>query len=194
MQWYKKALVVPSILFLSSCDKIESVLPIQPPEAGELSTFHIAKGKHESMKDFQLFDGYSLKFKVRFDETAMYTTKAKENQADINKLYGFSDCGTHHHENSARIGWRWYNQQLELHAYAYVDGKRKTEFIKAIPFDSFVECEIAVLDNEFLFRVGDKEVKITRACTLDPGGYRLYPYFGGDEVAPHDINIDIQEM
>ena len=33
-------------------------------------------------------------------------------------------------------------------------------------------------------------VYIPRSSTTAKGdGYELYPYFGGDEIAPHDINV-----
>jgi hypothetical protein len=31
------------------------------------------------------------------------------------------------------------------------------------------------------------------AATVKAKGYRLYPYFGGDETAPHDITISIRD-
>jgi len=32
------------------------------------------------------------------------------------------------------------------------------------------------------------------SSTATAVGYKLYPYFGGDEAAPHDINIWIKEL
>jgi hypothetical protein len=32
------------------------------------------------------------------------------------------------------------------------------------------------------------------AATEKAKGYRLYPYFGGDELAPHQINIWIKNL
>jgi hypothetical protein len=32
------------------------------------------------------------------------------------------------------------------------------------------------------------------ATTPKGQGYQLYPYFGGDETAPHDINIWIKNL
>src|SRR5690606_17551586 len=55
----------------------------------------------------------ALRFEVTFDASAIYTSTSAANQTDINKLYGVSDCGTLHHTNSARFGWRWYNNRLE---------------------------------------------------------------------------------
>ena len=37
--------------------------------------------------------------------------------------------------------------------------------------------------------------KLPRERTsLTTTGYQLYPYFGGDETAPHPISIDIQPL
>jgi len=55
-----------------------------------------------------------LKFLVKFDSSAIYTTTDPENQYDINKLYGFSDNNSNHQEFSARFGWRWSNKALHI--------------------------------------------------------------------------------
>jgi hypothetical protein len=124
----------------------------------------------------------------------MYTLANSANQADINKLYGVSDCGTEHHTNSARFGWRWLNGQLEIHAYTYQNKKRNTAYIGTVALGKPSIFEIKIEDNRYTFSLNDKKVVMERNCTGTGEGYQLYPYFGGDEVAPHDITISIKEL
>ena len=37
-------------------------------------------------------------------------------------------------------------------------------------------------------------VYVDRNCPVEDKRYMLYPYFGGDETAPHDIKIQIKKM
>ena len=135
-----------------------------------------------------------LKFKVRFDSSAIYTTTVAANQYDINKLYGFSDGGDHH-LNSARIGWGWSNNRLRLYAYAYASGERKFSEITTVPLGAIINCSIGVSANKYIFTVnGIQRVLIRTTSSEVVTGYQLYPYFGGDEVAPHEVHIFIMEI
>ncbi|MGK0367544.1 MAG: hypothetical protein ACI9QD_000681, partial [Thermoproteota archaeon] len=43
-----------------------------------------------------------------------------------------------------------------------------------------------------LFTVDSTQVSLERKCDRKKAfGYRLSPYFGGDEVAPHEVSIFI---
>jgi hypothetical protein len=131
---------------------------------------------------------------VLFDSSAIYKTIDPVNQYDINKLYGLADCNTFHQQNSARMGWCWVKNKLEIHAYGYKNGVRKSEFITAIPIGKPAEMSIEMQDSTYLFRVNDKFVELPRGCNGEGNGYKLYPYFGGDEFAPHDITIKVKDL
>jgi hypothetical protein len=134
------------------------------------------------------------RFIVRFDSTAHYKTVNPTNQQDINKLYGFADNDKSHQIFSARIGWRWLDEKLELHAYVYNDSVRSSKLIKAVPILTDVQCSIRVDGKQYVFTVDGTTATMPRTAT-SPGalGYRLYPFFGGDESAPQDIRIRIKE-
>jgi hypothetical protein len=84
------------------------------------TTYTIFQGQQYSDKNTYLpVNLTELKFKVKFDSSAIYQTVASYNQGDINKLYGFSDNNLAHHNYSARFGRRWYNNALEIFAYNY---------------------------------------------------------------------------
>lgn len=155
--------------------------------------YTIYKGEHRSQGGFGFVRNNTFSFKVKFDSTAIYQTQNKDNQGDTNKLYGFADCFSSHHDNSARFGWRWFNNQLELMAYTYADGERKYEALIPIELNKEYTCEIKAEGNKYIFKVENKTVEMPRGCSRGVVGYKLFPYFGGDEVAPHDIHIWIRD-
>jgi hypothetical protein len=158
------------------------------------TTYTIKSGQHSTNSNPKVVNSDELRFQVKFDHTAIYTTKDPSNQADINKLYGFSDCGTQHQQNSARFGWRWYNDQLEILAYCYSNGKREYKYLTSVDLDKVYDYRITAKDNEYIFSVNGVMESMARGCTNGGSKYRLYPYFGGDEVAPHDVLIKIREL
>ena len=156
----------------------------------------IRKGEQSSSPStYKVYSNLSeQKFVVRFDTSAIYATANPVNQGDINKLYGFSDNDKPHHVNSARIGWRWYNNALELHGYIYNDSVRTSQLITSVALNTDIPCSIKVAATSYTFTVNSTSIQMPRtAKTAGGSGYRLYPYFGGDEMAPKDITILIKE-
>ena len=136
-----------------------------------------------------------LKFVVKFDSTAVYQTASSNNQLDVNKLFGFSDNNSDHHQFSARFGWRWSDHGLHLFAYTYNSGEMTYEELGTITIGAEYNCSIKVTGDKYIFTLNDCTKTMERAsATTTAVGYMLYPYFGGDEVAPHDINIWIKEL
>jgi hypothetical protein len=177
------------LLPLVSCDLH---LELSQPD----DVFIIPEGQHSSTSFFRGFDGNSMTFEAKFNQTAVYKTVDPANQADINKLMGFSACGSFHHENSARFGWRWYNNELEILAYAYINGVRVHKLITSVPLDTYVTYEITRKTNGYYFKVGETTIQIMAAANECAGSedYILWPYFGGDETAPHKVEIYIQSI
>ncbi len=136
-----------------------------------------------------------VSFKAKFDSSAIYKTAADSNQADINKLYGFSDNNAAHHEYSARFGWRWSNNALRLFAYDYNNGVMSFKELGAVQIGVENTCSIRISGNEYVFTLNGVETKMPRASTTTLAeGYKLFPYFGGNESAPHTISIWIEEL
>lgn len=181
-----KNLIYPAFfLLLMSCD-----IQVELKEPEDL--FIIKKGQHSTSHPFRGFDQNSISFDAQFFSCAKYKTADPENQADINKLAGFSSCNTHHQENSARIGWRWFNQQLEIFAYVYDNGQRSHTFLTAVPLEEVVHYEIIRNQQGYLFKVNELETQVITSSTCsETANYMLWPYFGGDETAPHDISIKV---
>ena len=158
--------------------------------------YNIFKGSHYCDKNnFVPVKLNELKFKVKFDSSAIYKTSSAENQTDINKLFGFSDNNEFHHEYSARFGWRWSDNALRLFAYVYNNGKMTFKDLGTVSIGKENTCAISVSGSEYIFSFNGAETVMPRASrTPEAEGYMLYPYFGGDEAAPHNIFIWIEKF
>ena len=180
----------------SGCAKSGEVLTSQPtPDSlqGNFTLYTIKAGEHYSNGTLSQASGKTLTFETIFDSSCIYETRSKQNEDDINKLYGFSDCNTLHHENSARVGWLWKDEAIKLYAYCYINKERKSQFLGTANIGDTIKLSIGVSAQEYTFTYKDITTTIGRYCN-DPeiNGYVLYPYFGGDETAPHDIHIRIR--
>jgi hypothetical protein len=181
------------ITFLTGCVKKELVIDT----AGELTqgtVYVIKKGSHSaSGNNFQLLRTSAIHCEVTFDSSAIYQSVNAGNQEDVNKLIGFSDCNDEHHQNSARLGWAWNGDAVALYAYAYVDGQRIIKHLANTPVNQPVKCSVIASGDKYFFLAGSTRDSLTRHCNgYSSARYKLYPYFGGDEVAPHDITIKIK--
>jgi hypothetical protein len=156
------------------------------------TTYTIKKGKHRSGFNYKVDYNNNIKFEVEFDESAIYKTKNPDDQADINKLYGFSDGGNHHMESSIRIGWRWYNDKLELLWFKHEEGKFSYGPLETINLNQTYICRITTLGNKYLIGLNNYCYQVERSFRGDFKHYYLNPYFGGNEKAPHDITIKIK--
>lgn len=170
--------------------------PANPAAAAPPTCYTIRAGAHFcDQSNQQVGEVSELCFMVRFDESAQYRTQNPSNQGDINKLIGFADNGGHHHQYSARFGWCWNHDQLELHAYVYNDGVRASKFLGAVTLDAEHSCGLRVDGDTYVFTLDGKTDTMPRKS---PGprarGYKLFPYFGGDEAAPHAMRIWIREV
>jgi hypothetical protein len=188
------------IVFAAACLLILFSSCTKEPLRENLSTsafkeYLIPAGEHYSRgNSIKAVETSGLKFTVKFDSSAIYQTTKPENQFDINKLYGFSDNGEQHHLYSARIGWRWSDGALRLFAYTYNNGVRDEKQIGTVPIGAEVPCSISVAGEIYQFKVNEQTLTMPRrSATTLAKGYQLYPYFGGDEVAPHDVRIWIRE-
>lgn len=169
---------------------------IIPSDTPSFITYTIKKGQQFADINPMVAINYSeQKFIVKFDSSAIYTSVIPSNQADINKLYGFSDNDSMHHSFSARFGWNWINNALWLYAYVYNNSIVYFQPLRTVGIGSEINCSIKVDGNKYIFTINGNAVNIPRASTTTIGkGYKLYPYFGGDELAPHDVTIKIKEL
>ncbi|WP_315819110.1 hypothetical protein [Paraflavitalea speifideaquila] len=177
------------LLGLAACQKTDI------PEG--FKEYIIPKGAHYATENsYQVVNKTELHFLVLFDSSSIYTSIDPKNNGDINKLYGFSDCGTQHQENSARVGWVWNGKAIELYAYCYANSIRSSKLLGSIAIGTPCELTIRPEASQYRFEQnGFPAVYMKRGCNT-PGisGYQLYPYFGGDETAPQEVHIYIKEL
>lgn len=188
------------LLLFCNCTKSPEASEFRPltryDDLNYFTFFSIRKGEHFSNGNIlKPIETQELKFSVKFDSSAIYTCASPSNQNDINKLYGFSDNDADHHKFSARFGWRWSNNALRLFAYVYNHSNVIDRELGEIAIGKEVNCSIKIDKGLYFFTMGNKIVHLPRAsATNGAKGYLLYPYFGGDELAPHDINIWIKNL
>lgn len=184
-----------SILILS-CETYDEFAPYE--------VYTIKKGRHSSgLKNNQLQLEY-LSFDVIFDETAIYETTDPNNQADVNKLFGFADCNSNHIDNSVRFGWRWYQSELQILGFTHTDGEINILEIASVELNKSYRYELYLDEERYFFKVSDPKndvftqgvISMPRSNEVCEVGfyYRLWPYFGGNETAPHDINIHMRRV
>jgi hypothetical protein len=211
MEWVRTVVKVITVIVsfiamigLISCeDQLDKISPVttndastQAPSTKTITAelYTIGEGQHycdKSSFETEIFD--TIVFKAKFDSSAIYTTINPKNQADINKLYGLSDCGSLHQVNSARFGWRWYKNNLEIWAYTYNDSIRDYKLVGTVSLNEFNTFKIIFGESKYIFLLNDKRIEMPRHCSVTAQGYKLYPYFGGDETAPHVIKIWIDD-
>ncbi|SEJ32499.1 hypothetical protein SAMN04487995_4208 [Dyadobacter koreensis] len=189
----KLSFLVLFVLFsFSSCQWLGN----SPSFGDDYITYKISKGNHEIDNNSNgLFTGSELKFQAIFDSTCIYQTADAGNQHDINKLLGFSDCNTQHHENSARFGWNWRENALRIYAYVYVAGQRQERELGIVELGKSSSYKLSTSNNTYIFVLNGNTTVMPRHCSGGLGiSYKLLPYFGGDETAPHDMNIKIRNI
>lgn len=107
-----------------------------------------------------------------------------------------------HHYNSVRFGWRYdiKTSMIEILGYWYERGIRHEEHIAWTQLDRtyrysfhiFLDCHLlTVYSKENGYEeVGELYLPIPGSDT----GYPLRPYFGGNQKAPHDMTIKIENI
>lgn len=174
------------LLILFSCKKIDD---------DGFRVFKIKEGKHRSTHSRQTTYDTAFNLQVIFDSSAVYETVDPNNQWDINKLWGVSDCDDHHSTSSIRFGWRWspYQDCLEIHMYRRMFGDFEWKFLTCAEIGETNYMTLHITDNMYVMCVDGVCDSMQRPCLIDYKRYVLYPYFGGDETAPHDITIRIKD-
>jgi len=183
--------LILSLAFIS-CDWLGN----QPSFGDDFVTYTIKAGSHEVENNSNaLFTSSSLRFQAIFDSSCIYRTVVPENQNDINKLMGFSDCSSQHQTNSARFGWNWRDNALRIYAYNYVDGQRQEKELGTVELGKTTSFSMKTSGNSYTFTFNGIETTMPRQCSGGTGvSYKLLPYFGGNEPAPHEIKIKIRTL
>lgn len=133
-----------------------------------------------------------LRYAVEFTPSCRY--KIGGDQSDINKLFGIGYF-PYHRLNSVRFGWRYTsNDHVDIFAYWYKDGERSWKMMGQVPIG---REHIFVLTPGLTFhtlQVYGRGMAANVPVYRQGWGYLLRPYFGGNQKAPHDIEIKMKEL
>ena len=168
-------------------------------------TFTFHKGKHRARPLYWLcwwpllINPVAVARRVTFSFSARYDLDNGD-QEDHNKLFGIS----YHlspHRNSARFGWRYdpLVRKFILSAYCYLNGERQMEDICEVVANRQYDCVLVIINGNYIFQV--KQVdngNVFKTITISKGhnkknGWLLGPYFGGNQPAPHEMNIELRK-
>tara|TARA_R110002020_G_scaffold74137_4_gene189988 strand:- start:270 stop:824 length:555 start_codon:yes stop_codon:yes gene_type:complete len=180
-----KLVIIFVVLGFISCNKIDD---------NGFRIYKIKEGKHRSTFKIKYTRENSFDIQVKFNESAIYTSQSPENQLDVNKLWGVSDCGTHHSKNSIRFGWRWdlNHKQIEILIYRRLSGEFSFKSLGYVNPGDISYMSLNITNDHYYMSLNGIEDSMSRNCYNPCRRYFLYPYFGGNEKAPHDITIKIK--
>ena len=144
-------------------------------------TYVINQGNNHS-NGAKVYNSDNITFRVYIDQSWLY-----DNDNHWNKLIGFSESVSPH-DNSLRIGWRCTDGKIVFGLYAYVDGdpvriRGQREYnpgtwVEGSVFKSYNTYHVIIGGEHFHTKAaGDKTVST------------LYPYFGGEDTAPHNMRF-----
>lgn len=151
----------------------------------------IRKGTHKSWQCPELILNKDIiSYIVRFDDSCRYNIG--KDQGDINKLFGIAYF-PHHHKNSVRIGWNYQPEtnKIRLYAYWYINGVRGWHYMHSVKIGKYVFITIRIHRPTHFIDIQGKKFLVDCKGSF---GYLLGPYFGGNQTAPHDINIEIRRL
>ena len=180
-------ILILSLIFISCKKEVDGL---------GFRVYTIPEGEHSSGSYFNHPTNSKIDFKFILDESAIYETEIPENQHDVNKIYGFSDFGKTHQKYSIRLGWRYLNGEIELCWLRHEEGRHTAATIRTIDIDEVYHATIDIETFYYIITIDQDTTRVRRRPEGNWGlvrRYYLYPYFGGNEYAPHDITIRIKE-
>lgn len=139
----------------------------------------------------------TIKFECKFDSSCLYDLGDIDNW-DTNKLFGVS-TSYNHMIQSARFGWRCVDKE-NIEVMAFVHDEHfflEPMVLGSVKPNELFEGKIVVKDLSFtfLFNKGNKPnvVLIPKKTKGWDFKYKLFPFFGGNEKAPHNMKLWIKE-
>ena len=157
-------------------------------------TYTIKEGKYRSVNRISRVHNDDLWFHFTFEENHRYLSEIPddENRLDINKLYGLTSKKIH--SNSCRIGWRELNNgNFEVLAYWYIDNVRGYKHLYEAKQGELLEMVVTNFGDYRFYCNGEQIIIKTESGGFDKS-YRAWPYFGGNNPAPHTMNFKITEQ
>jgi hypothetical protein len=84
---------------------------------------------------------------------------------------------------------------MEIYSYVYESGERKWKYLSHVELEE--QCKMSITDQEesWVFTINQDwgspiETTISKKCKFT-WGIKLWPFFGGNNPAPHDMDIEM---
>jgi hypothetical protein len=164
----------------------------------------IKKGDHyASMSIFEKIGaiGWNIKnlsLRFIFRKECWWAPPRNQDDYDQNKLAGIG-FGANHHANSVRLVWvPDFEKEGMINVSGYTYDKKKEGqkftivYITSVPIGEPVEGKIESRDGGYFITVKDKMVRMDNVNSDSKLCFRLFPYFGGNNTAPHDMVIELE--
>lgn len=155
--------------------------------------FTIPAGEHSSQGlHLSLILGCSrMQFSAKFYPNCIYKPQREPEQ--ISKLYGLS--WGHHHDCSARIGWRSDGTKIEVMSYVYVGhDQRESKHLGWVDVQEWHEYLIERDGKAVSLSIDGGDPVVHTVFAPLAASYRLYPFFGGEIPAPHEMWIEVADV
>jgi hypothetical protein len=153
----------------------------------------IKAGTHAPMRWPKLIYGMSpLRYEITFTPSCAYYIGA--DQSDINKLFGIG-YWPHHRHNSVRFGWRYSSSNyIDIFAYFYKDGERFWQMIGRVGMNIPYTFIMMPSGHNHTMQILGRGIHAVVPVKPSKFAYLLGSYFGGNRVAPHDIEIKMTRL
>lgn len=139
----------------------------------------------------------NIRMGVRFNDDCLYDGNPEKD--GVNKLFGvgFGD----HLKYSGRFGWNSNGKQINIFGYVRNEGRIECEHIMSCGTGEKMDMILRVTDDNYIFSIYCKNGTSHSKTMKRKSGkirrflpYRLYPYFGGNKVAPSDMSIFLERI
>jgi hypothetical protein len=159
--------------------------------------YKIKKGKHRAwpLALGLFFKPTTIRKTVIFGAGCNYWLEGVD-MLDTNKLFGLAFIPEGVHKESARFGWRYDNaKSVVLSAYCYVKGERVIKELCKVPRFQKITCALYVQPENYHFVVMiDGTPQASQSVPKFHNrklAYKLGVYFGGNQLAPQTMEIEL---
>lgn len=157
--------------------------------------YEVKQGEHKFKPNLVSFENREINFKFRLDASCLYDLKDVEEQTFVSKITGLSDCNSLHSKNAIYLGWQpifneigYHTGNFNIYAYWRIEGVFYFEKLLTTSPDSDVIARLRITDKFYKWNVNGKLFDIERKKKCNNGiHYRIQPYFGGKQKAPHNM-------
>lgn len=177
-----KTIIIAAIAFLG----INS-LGCQNTHAEKLRVHTIKKDKHTATnRCIRFVSNNQIRFDFFVSSSWLYDEKAPGFQSGWNKLIGISE-GFNQHKNSVRVGWRCIENTIYLSSYCYINGERRISDMVEVPM-GWNTGSVTITATHYRVQINDRIFNFENT-NRSFFKFMLYPYFGGNSKAPHDMEF-----